>query len=39
MKTVGETFIYVSAPLMITEPKEIFRKDLFPLNYACNLWP
>lgn len=39
MKTVGETSIYVSAPLMITEPKEIFHKDLFPLNYACNLWP
>lgn len=38
MKTVGEAFIYFPAALKITESTEIFLKDSFSLNYACNLW-
>lgn len=33
-KTVGETFIYFSVAMKITEHKEISLKDFFSLNYA-----
>lgn len=31
-------FISFSVALILTESKEVFLKDVFPLNYTCNLW-